>query len=236
LFADADRWARRTIEFGKAHNVLLAQASGYEFLGENACSTGAWEAACEYAEREREIAARLHSRERAVWTHLYAGLSRVLLGEAARAHDELTSGIALAETIGERRAALLMYAYLAMAEAQLGNPEKAERTAEAAVARADAANLLYMRTETKRVLAETRIRLGKTEAGVQLFEEVLRLTDGTDARVSRLWVGPRHVEALLALGRREEARSRFDAYVELVALCQSPYFDREVVRVRTLFD
>jgi tetratricopeptide (TPR) repeat protein len=148
----------------------------------------------------------------------------------------LTSGIALAETIGERRAALLMYAYLAMAEAQLGNPEKAERTAEAAVARADAANLLYMRTETKRVLAETRIRLGKTEAGVQLFEEVLRLTDGTDARVSRLWVGPRHVEALLALGRRDEARSRFDAYVELVALCQSPYFDSEVVRVRTLFD
>jgi eukaryotic-like serine/threonine-protein kinase len=234
LFADADRWAARAIEFGKTHNVLLAQAVGYEFIGEGACTTGAWEEALTVAALEREIAGRLHSRERMTWTHLYAGQALVMLEEGERALDELSAGIALAETIGERRAGLLLHTYLAQAQALTGELDEAERTAEAAAARADAANLLYMRTEANRVLGELRIQQGRVEAGIQSFEEVLRLTDGTDARVSRLWIGPDHVEALLSLGRRDEARSRFDDYAALVGECQAERFTREVTRLREL--
>jgi ATP/maltotriose-dependent transcriptional regulator MalT len=127
-----------------------------------------------------------------------------------------------------------MYAYLATAQLGLGESERAERTAEDAVARADAANLLYMRTEARRVLGEIRVSRGRIEDGIRLFEEVWQLTEGKDARVSRLWAGPPHVEALLAAGRREEARSRFEAYAVLVAACQSPHFAREVERLRGL--
>jgi hypothetical protein len=40
-FDDADRWARRAIEFGEKPG-LPPQAAGYEFLGEDAAHTGRW--------------------------------------------------------------------------------------------------------------------------------------------------------------------------------------------------
>ena len=75
---------------------------------------------------------------------------------------------------------------------------------------------------------------GRVEEGLRLFEEVLDLTAATDARVSRLWVGPRHVEALQALGRREEAVARFETYAAMVSECQSPWFTREVARLHAV--
>ena len=47
LYDEADRWARRAIEFGEKHNVLFAQAAGYEFLGENSVHTGDYETGLE---------------------------------------------------------------------------------------------------------------------------------------------------------------------------------------------
>jgi tetratricopeptide (TPR) repeat protein len=63
-FADGNVWAWRAVEFGTRHEVPLAQALGYEFLGENTYNMGDWQKALEYATHEREIVARLHSRER----------------------------------------------------------------------------------------------------------------------------------------------------------------------------
>ncbi len=232
LLADADRIARTAIEFGKAHNILLAQAVGHEFLGENACTTGEWKAALGYAVIERELAGRLHSRERATWTHLYEGLSLVMLDEPEKAAGVFAAGLELAETIGERRAALLMHTYLALAQANGGDFETAEKTADAAAERADAAHLLYMRTEARRVLGELRLRRGRLEEAIGIFEDILRLTEGTDARVSRLWIGPMHVDALVKASRIDEARERLRDYAALVAECQSPYFSNEAERLR----
>jgi hypothetical protein len=75
---------------------------------------------------------------------------------------------------------------------------------------------------------------GRPEEGLRRFVEVLELTAGTDARVSRLWTGPPHVETLLALGRREEAGEVFQVYAAMVAECQSPWFASEVERLRAL--
>src|SRR5262249_28656226 len=40
LYVEADRWARRCVEFGTTHTLLSAQAAGYEFLGEDAIHQG----------------------------------------------------------------------------------------------------------------------------------------------------------------------------------------------------
>ena len=48
-FADGNVWAWRAVEFGKEHEVLLAQALGYEFLGENTINAGDWQKALEFA-------------------------------------------------------------------------------------------------------------------------------------------------------------------------------------------
>ena len=92
-----------------------------------------------------------------------------------------------------------------------------------------------MRTESKRVWGEILVARGRTEDGIRQFEDVLEITAGTDAKVSRLWAGPPHVEALLAVGRRDEARALFDGYAALVAECQSPRFSRESDRLHGLF-
>ena len=63
-FADGNVWAWRAVEFGKQHEVLLAQALGCEFLGENTINAGDWQKALEFAFCERDIVTRLHSRER----------------------------------------------------------------------------------------------------------------------------------------------------------------------------
>ncbi len=48
-FSDGNVWAWRAVEFGKKHEVPLAQALGYEFLGENCMNAGDWQKALEYA-------------------------------------------------------------------------------------------------------------------------------------------------------------------------------------------
>ena len=234
LFTESDVWARRAIEFGQAQAMPAAVAVGWEFIGESAYSTGAWREALGYAETEREIAARIHSRERLAWTYVVTGLSRSCLEDWARADEDLAAGIGIAESIGERRASLLMSVYRPITRFELGDVEGAERIAASAVAQATEAQLLFMRTEGLRAIAHMRVRQRRFDEAVKLFEEVLALTEPTDARVSRLWIGPAHVETLLALGRRDEARARFDAYAAMVAQCQSPHFAREVERLRAV--
>src|SRR5499426_3147554 len=44
LYTEADRWARKAVDFGIAHNVLFAQAAGFEFLSEDAIHAGNFKA------------------------------------------------------------------------------------------------------------------------------------------------------------------------------------------------
>ncbi len=233
-FADSDRWARRAIEFGRKHRVAFAEALGTEFLGENSLNTGNWEEGLEYATIEREIAGRIHSRERKAWTHLYGGLCAWQLGDAQRAEHEFKEGFALAEAVGEMRVASLLLSYTAITFTELGEPDRALELGLESLARAKAIGLLYMQTEAHRCLACVRFKRRELDEAVRLSERVLELTAGTDSRSSRLWSGPVHVRALLALGRRDEARKQLTTYAEMVADCQSPHFSREVTRLETM--
>jgi hypothetical protein len=49
-----------------------------------------------------------------------------------------------------------------------------------------------------------------------------------------MWMGPCHVEALIAAGRVDEARTVLDEYAALTAECQSPHFQREAARLQTV--
>jgi len=131
-----------------------------------------------------------------------------------------------------RRLALLMNPFLALARATAGDLDEGARAAEAAFEQAEASGLLYLRTEARRVLGVIRVMQERTEEAIPLFESVVALTEGTDAKVSRLWNGPSHVEALRALGRHDEADKVFEAYAVTVAACQAPHFAREVERLR----
>ncbi|HEY2961238.1 MAG TPA: protein kinase [Pyrinomonadaceae bacterium] len=242
LFDDADYWARQAIAFGTTHNVLFAQAAGNEFLGEDAVHKGNYEESLEFAQRELEIAERLHSRERRAWVHYYAGHAHFSLGRTERAVEEFEHGIALAETIGEKRVLSLLNANLAIVQARLGQYDKALQTARTNLESAASIGLLYTHFESLRGLADVyfqRALSGGYEGELEDAERVCRqadtLIEPTESRVSRLWLGPLYIEVLVALKKRDEAREKVAAYKALVAECQTQRFVAEASRLERLF-
>lgn len=233
-YADGNVWAWRAVEFGKTHGAPLAEALGYEFLGENGVGQGLWRESLEYASHEREIAAKLHSRERQSWTYMVTSLSYIALGQPDVGERELREGIGLAEALGEQRLRGLLKGNLAILLADLGRSDEAMQTGRENLASGEALGLLYSRTEGRRCLAHVHFRRGDLEEALRLCEEILELLGEGKSRVSRLWLGPLHIETLFSLGRVDEARQRLSEYAAIVAECQSPRFDQEVIRLGEL--
>ena len=261
LYIEADHWARQALEFGNAHNVLFAQAGGYEFLGEDAVHKGEFLAGLEYAEREFEIADKLHSRERRAWTHFVAAMCSFHSGDSERAEREFTEGLALAESIGELRVAALSKGNFAILQAAKANQHATESVSErdgrqrlldealqSALDNFEACeklSLLYSRFEAHRCLAEVRFRRGELDEAERLCTAAERLVSGTESRVSQLWLGPLYIEVMLAAGKRAEDEGKLEdaaakrklaaehlaRYQALVAECQSPRFSREAARL-----
>jgi len=230
LYDESNRWARRAIEFGEKHNVLFAQAAGYEFLGENCVHTGNFATGLEYAQREIEIAERLHSRERRAWTHFYSAQCRLFLGEVKKAEQEFLDGITLAESIGENRVLSLFRPSLAVAQAMLGRYDGALQTASDNLKNSSPA-LLYSHFEALRCFAEVRFRRAEIDEAVQLCGQAEELIAPTESRVSRLWLGPLYIEVLLAAQKHNEAATKLTDYQQLVTECQSPRFSNEATRL-----
>jgi len=262
VYDDANVWARRAVEFGTRHNIPFAQAVGYEFLGEDAVHSGHFEDGLNYAAQEREIAERLHSRERRAWTHLVVAQCSLFLGRLQEAEREYLGGIELAELIGERRVGALMRANYAGLQARTGRLDEALATALTNLEQSGPNSLLYSRFEALRCLAEVRffryLSLSKEakyqvattltadsesrlspetyelEEAARLCAEASALVTPTESRVSQLWLGPLHIEVLLAQGKGEEAREKLSAYLELTSKCQSPRFSAEAKRLSSL--
>ncbi|MGI8837210.1 MAG: protein kinase domain-containing protein [Pyrinomonadaceae bacterium] len=248
LFDDADRWARRTLEFGIAHNILFAQAIGYEFLGEDAVHKGEYEKGLEYAAHELEIVEKLHSRERRAWTYLVASWSLLYSGNLERADKEFTEGIALAESVGEVRVAGLMKGNYAVLQVRQGRFDEALQTALENFAQAEASGLLYSRFEGQRSLAEVRRQRGELDEAKAVCMKAFDLVSETESRVSQLWLGPLYIGVLLesakaaafagqageAAANREKAKELSARYQKLVDGCQSPVFSLEAVRLAML--
>ena len=230
LYDEADHWARRGIEFGEKHNVLFAQAAGYEYLGEDSVHKGDFEAGLKYAERELAIVEKLHSRERRAWIHFYSSQCRLFTGELELAEKELLDGMAVGEAIGETRVLALCRPSLAVVQVMQGRRDEALQTALANLEQA-CTSMLYTHFEALRCLAEVRFRRDELEEAEAVCRDADALVSPTDSRVSQLWLGPLYIEVLLALGKKEEATERLANYKALVAECQSPRFKAEVSRL-----
>lgn len=234
LFYDGDAWAQRALDFGNAQNILFAQALGNEFLGEHAVNRGDHEVALQCAMREREIAARLHSRERRAWTYLVAALSYWYGGDWVHAEEELREGIALSESIGELRLGMLLKGHLATfladkATASQSKPlngnllspvtsieppqrdallDEALQMALENFSRAEALGLLYSRAEGHRALGHVRFRRGELDEAERICAAAKAFLAETESMVSRLWLGPVYIETVLALSKRSAAEDK----------------------------
>jgi hypothetical protein len=159
---------------------------------------------------------------------------------------------------------------LAIVQAMLGRYDEALQTASDNLQQVGPESLLYSRFEALRCLADVRFRRalagvfasgsGSQSKGVatirgdeldeaeRLCAEAAEIVSPTDARLSRLWLGPLYIEVLLAQGKRAEAENdntaadrkyseaakMVAAYQELVADCQSPRFTAEAARLAAM--
>ncbi|HEU5459930.1 MAG TPA: protein kinase [Pyrinomonadaceae bacterium] len=233
LYDDSDRWARRALEFGEKHNILYAQAAGYEYLGENTVHAGNYEAGLEYAQREIEIADRLHSRERRAWVRCYSAQCRFYLGQIELAEQEFLEGIKLAESIGEKRALAVLRPNLAVVQAVQGRYDEALQTATTNL-QGSSHNLIYTHFEALRCLAEVHFRRNEVDEAERICREAEEFIAPTESRLCRLWLGPLHIQVLLALDQRDEAAPKLVDYQALVAECQTPRFTAEASRLVAL--
>ncbi|HKG58291.1 MAG TPA: protein kinase [Pyrinomonadaceae bacterium] len=234
LYDESDRWARRGIEFGEKHKVLFAQATGFEYLGENSVHKGDYETGLKYAEREIEIAEKLHSRERRAWVHFYSAQCRLFMGEIKQAEQELLDGIMAGEAIGEKRVLALCRPSLAVAQVMQGRADEALETALTTLEQSSA-SMLYTQFEALRCLAEVRLRRAELAEAEKVCRDADALISPTDSRVSQLWLGPLYIKVLMALDKKDEALARLTSYTALVAQCQTPRFSSEAQRLAKLF-
>ena len=144
--------------------------------------------------------------------------------------------MAQAESIGEQRLALLLKGNLAIVLADLGRFDEAFQTARENYQSAEVLGLLFSRTEGRRCLAHVHFKHGELDETLRLCDEILEFLGEGKSRISRLWLGPLHIEALFLAGRREEAGRRLAEYEALVSDCQSPRCELEVVRLKKLLD
>ena len=216
LYSDADEWARCAVNFGTKHNIPFAKAIGYEFLGEDAVHAGNFEEGLKYAALERELADRLHSRERRSWTHLYGAFSYFHLGRFAEAEREHLEGIAAAESIGEKRVLALHKTSYAVLQATFGRYDEALAAAEQNMKDTRTGGLLYTRFEGLRCLAQVRLLRARAQQtqGIsgqsdsvqtelneaeRICAEAQALVGPSESRVTQLWLGPLYLEVLLEL-------------------------------------
>ena len=258
LYADADYWAERALQFGSRHNVLFAQAGGYEFLGENAVHKGEFEKGLEYAVKEFEIADKLQSRERRAWTSFFASQCYMHLGRLDEAEHEFTNGMTLAESIGERRLSSLLKSNFAWFCSMRGRFDEALALAEETL-KNRSRSLIYIDFEALRCLAAVRFARAKSsefDASQQEYElaeaerlcrEAQELVEPTESRVSQLWLGPLYIEVLLEQARRADSKNDLALarekrnlavnllrpYQQLTSECQSPRFKSEAQRLAT---
>lgn len=97
-----------------------------------------------------------------------------------------------------------------------------------------APNLMYSHFEVLRCLAQVRFERKEFEEAERVCQQAEEFIAPTDSRVSRLWLGPLHIDVLLALNKRDEAARKLVDYQALVAQCQTPRFTSEASRLASI--
>jgi tetratricopeptide (TPR) repeat protein len=204
-YGNSDGWAYRIIALAQERGTPAAASLGWEFLSENANGHGRFREAIEFARRNGELGARVHDLSRVAWAEYATCWAHHALGELAAARAALERSLAAAERTGDVRVRRLCDSYEVMLASDFGEAATAE-LATHALAAADATGQLWPRLEARRGAAYHELAVDNPTRVVELAEQCIAMIAGTDSVLSLLHLGPTHAEALVRLGRGEEAR------------------------------
>ena len=204
-FEESNRWSRRELELGEADGNPYTHAIGHEFLAENCGSQGLWAQAVFHADQDREWGEKAQSQERLAWAAFAKGVALWQLGELAAARELADAGRARARRIGETRVELLIQILQSGLATDLGFEEEGRKLADQALIESTRLGLVFHQVEAHRMLAHQDFGARSWSKVIEHREAALQILKDSDASNNHMWFSPMAAEALLELGRREEA-------------------------------
>ena len=109
---------------------MLAQATGYEFLAENAVCWGEWDASFRLTAKNRELADKIGALNRQAWSEYPRTVALWGKGRLTEAYQVAQSALELCERIGETRLATWIEPSLVLIATDLNGDDDAERIAQ----------------------------------------------------------------------------------------------------------
>ncbi|MFI5372575.1 MAG: ATP-binding protein, partial [Candidatus Eisenbacteria bacterium] len=209
-YRDSDGWARADIELGESHGYLPAQASGYEFLAENAFGRGDWEDAVRFGERDLEIGRRVGSLSRQTWATLSIGEGKCGLGQLDEAIVMARDSEVLAGRLGETRLQVLLMALGARALMWRGRDDDARETVERAIKLAGSIGQPWISHRASVVLAEMEVGRGDLTAATERLMAMYLEFEHSENRLVDLFGAPLLARCQVLEGRLDEARRLLD--------------------------
>lgn len=160
-----------------------------------------------------------------------AAFGDFLAGRRHDARDRVGRAIRLAQTTEQRTAQVNAFVYRARLEARYGEPDEARSAATRAFELMDATNWRMGEWLLRSDLALLELSLGDPRAALDVVAGALE-PPGPDDSGRRRWAQPVAADALVALGRTDDARAVLEGYLEHVARHGSPRLRADGLRSR----
>jgi tetratricopeptide (TPR) repeat protein len=214
-YPESDRWARADIELGERHGYLPAQASGWEFLAENAFGRGDFDDTVRFAERDLELGRRIGSLSRQAWANFSIGEGYLGLGRVDDAIDLAAREEAITGRLGETRLQVLLLSLLARALAVRGREAEAREAVERSVAISKSIGQPWISSRAVWALGLLEYEAGDSAGACAHLEPAYQSTANSENRLNDIMTGPTLAECYISLGRFDEARILIDRTLEL---------------------
>ncbi len=224
-------WAEVTIAMGKKLDHYSSIAVGHEFLAEDYAIMGYWEKALEAAKINHDIGKKIGSANRLSWSKFTEGQALLGLGKLRQATEEITSALDRATTIGEDRLLVLGDTMLALTYIEIGDHDKAREHLNKALERNQQMVEIFGRGYILTVRGYFHLNEGDHAQAVEQYREAYDLLEGTDNRDVYLASAADYAEALLNLGRDQEALSHLEDNLSLALEAPSPRAEGTTWRV-----
>jgi tetratricopeptide (TPR) repeat protein len=231
-FDESNRWTRRIVDLGEAHNNPSIGSMGYEFLQENAFMCGKWSESLEYAAHHRELGEKAHSSDRLAWNFLPVSYANYGLGNLDVAEVACDDGLEMAERLGDERLAAFLAGWKALIAAEQGRIDEAIPLADAAIKRGDTLGLKTGQLESRRDRACIAQLQEDHEVVLDLTAQIEELLEGTDESIQPVWMNPTRCQSLIATGMLDEAEHRIKTTLEAARKADMPHWEAMCLKVR----
>jgi len=231
---DSDRWAERLIELGESSGYTFAAAVGHEYLAENANFCGFFVRGAKEAGLDNQLGARIGSLDRVGWSQMSLCWALAGLGDLVQAERAARDGLDIADRIGDVRLAIWLESNLLTVLSDRARFDEALAHVPGLVARADGMAQVALQTIARFAAAYVSLRKDDPATALGYLREAERLLEPTQGNNARVFIGGQIGEALVRLGKMDEAEADGQAHLELARTIGAP---REQVRaLRVLAD